>query len=237
MINYYEKMKDFYELGLKIDEGDYESYDMWNNNVSAYLVGLGDNESHSTFWRFRADDSEDFHNGLSNQLEVIQALMTAPEKLTLQAQINNNSKDVFIVHGHDSGIKESTARFLQKLRLNPIILHEQPNSGNTIIEKFEKYATVGFAIILLTSDDEGKSKKVSELKPRARQNVIFELGYFFGKIGRSRVCALYEEGVEIPSDYKSILYIKLDDAEGWKRKLTQELINAKMDVDINGLIG
>ncbi len=236
MINFYEKIKEFQEDGKQIH--NLVDYQDWTNKVEAYLIGCGEKESFDAFRRFRSFD--DFYNsGLNQQLEVIHGLLTSPEKSISQtpARINSNSKDVFIVHGHDKSIKEATARFIQNLNLNPIILHEKPNSGNTIIEKFEINANVGYAIILLTYDDEGKAKKDSSLQPRARQNVIFELGYFFGRIGRSRVCVLFEKRVEIPSDYKGILYIELDEAEGWKRKLAQELVNANMNVDLKGILG
>ncbi|MGB8035837.1 MAG: nucleotide-binding protein, partial [Nitrososphaeraceae archaeon] len=101
-------------------------------------------------------------------------------------------KKVFIVHGHDDGSKNELASFLYRLGLTPIILHEQANEGRTVVEKFESYASdVGYAFILLTPDDVGGKDK-AELKPRARQNVILELGYFMGKLGRDRVCGLYK---------------------------------------------
>jgi len=134
-------------------------------------------------------------------------------------------KDIFVVHGSNEGARETVARYLEKIKLNPIILHEQPNNGRTIIEKFEDYSDVSFAIVLLTCDDIGRKKDDPESKntPRARQNVIFELGFFIGKLGRKRVCAIYEDGVELPSDYHGLLYIKYDSAGAWKHQLTKEL--------------
>ena len=141
---------------------------------------------------------------------------------------------VFIVHGRDNEIKETVARFLGQLDLEPIILHEQSNQGQTIIEKFEQHAQVGFAVVLLTPDDVGALQEgAPNLKPRARQNVIFEFGYFIGRLGRNRVCALTKESVEIPSDYDGVVYIPLDDAGGWKMNLVKELKNAGMAVDAN----
>jgi len=148
------------------------------------------------------------------------------------------SKDkVFIIHGHDEGTKEKIARFLEKIDLKPIILHEKPNEGQTIIEKFEKHSLdVGFAIALLTSDDVGNSKSNKEnLNYRARQNVILELGYFMGKLGRKRVCAMLGKDVEIPSDYSGILYIPLEE-ETWKYKLAKELKTAGFQIDMNKVL-
>lgn len=127
------------------------------------------------------------------------------------------------------------ARFLERLEQDVIILREQPNQGRTIIEKFEDYSDVGFAVVLLTPDDRGgpASAGFDEQHYRARQNVILELGYFLGRSGRSRVCALYREGVEIPSDYSGILYVKLDADGGWRLRLAKELNATGLPVDMN----
>lgn len=145
------------------------------------------------------------------------------------------NKNVFIVHGHNTEVKINIARTLEKLKLNPIILHEQINGGKTIIEKFETHSDVGFAIILLTDDDLGKSKLEEMNKPRARQNVILELGYFIGKLGRHKVCTLYSKGVELPSDLYGILYIEIDESEIWRIKLAKELKAAGYEIDINNI--
>jgi predicted nucleotide-binding protein len=148
------------------------------------------------------------------------------------------SRQVFVVHGHNETVRETCARFLEKLELEPIILHEKPNAGRTIIEKFQEYSNVGFAVVLLTGDDMGATKESdpSTLKLRARQNVIFELGFFIGKLGRSRVCALYELGVEIPSDYSGILFIELDARGAWRFQLCRELKAVGIDIDLNKTI-
>lgn len=139
---------------------------------------------------------------------------------------------VFIVHGHNETVKLDVARFIEKLGLNPCILHEQPNQGRTLIEKFEQYSSVGFATVLLTADDQGGPQGDNKnLKPRARQNVILELGFFLGKLGRNRVCALYEDGVEIPSDYEGVAYTPL--SGDWKLQLAREVKAAGIDIDLN----
>jgi predicted nucleotide-binding protein len=121
------------------------------------------------------------------------------------------------------------------LDLNLIILHEQPNKGRTIIEKFQDYSDVAFAIVLLTADDRGgiADSQYDSQSLRARQNVIFELGYFIGKLGRNRVCALYSEGVEIPSDYSGVLFIKFDEAGAWRLAVAKEIKAAGIDIDMN----
>ncbi|WP_192255047.1 TIR domain-containing protein [Mesorhizobium silamurunense] len=144
------------------------------------------------------------------------------------------SNKVFIVHGHDEAALQGLARFIERLGLEAVILKEQPNQGRTIIEKYEDVAIeVAFAVVLLTPDDVGASKAGSEQNQRARQNVIFELGYFAGRLGRGRVCLLRKGDVEIPSDLYGVLYIDLDASDGWKSKLVAELKAAKLDFDAN----
>lgn len=144
---------------------------------------------------------------------------------------------VFVVHGRDDGAREAVARCLERLELEPIILQEQPSEGRTIIEKFEEYAqTVGFAVVLGTPDDIGcLADEPDNLQPRIRQNVVFELGYFAGVLGRKRVCVLLKGDVERPSDYDGVIYIPMDDGEGWKLTLGRELRAGGFGVDLNRL--
>ena len=109
-----------------------------------------------------------------------------------------------------------------------------PAKGRTIIEKFEQHARVGYAIVLLTPDDAGSLQgDENDLKPRARQNVIFELGFFIGRLGRKHVCALTKGDVEIPSDYAGIEYIPFNDPDGWQLKLMKELKSGGFKIDAN----
>lgn len=143
------------------------------------------------------------------------------------------SRRVFVVHGHDEGARETVARFLKSMDFEPVILHEQANQGGTVIEKFEANSDVGFAVVLLTPDDLGRSVKEDQLKPRARQNVLLELGYFIGRLGRAGVCALKRGELELPSDYVGVVWEKMDDGGGWKWALARELKAAGHDVDLN----
>ena len=148
-----------------------------------------------------------------------------------------NTDKVFIVHGRDGDAKNTVARFLERLGLKPIILAEMPGQGQTIIEKFEQHAQVGFAIVLLTPDDAGSLRgDGGNFSLRARQNVIFELGFFIGRLGRERVRALIKGEVEIPSDYTGIEYISLNDSDDWKLKLIRELKSVGFEVDANRAI-
>lgn len=141
------------------------------------------------------------------------------------------NNQVFIVHGRDEGKKDTVARFVEKLGLEAVILHELPNEGFTIIEKFEKYADVDFAIILYTPCDVGKYKEDEDEEPRARQNVVFEHGYFIGKLGRKNVLALVENGVTTPSELSGVVYVPIDDKEGWKDKVKKELKECGFNID------
>jgi predicted nucleotide-binding protein len=143
------------------------------------------------------------------------------------------SRRVFIVHGHDREAKEQLARVLERLGLAPVILHEQPNRGRTIIEKFEANAEdIAFAVALLTPDDVG-AKRGQEVQPRARENVLFEAGYFVGALGRHNVVLLRKPEVAPPSDLAGVLCIEMDEGGGWIVELAKELRAAGVDVDLN----
>jgi predicted nucleotide-binding protein len=119
-------------------------------------------------------------------------------------------------------MKQTVARFLERLDFEPIILHEQASAGATIIEKVERHSEVSYALVLPSPDDVGAKKADSKkLQPRARQNVILELGYFIGKLGRGNVCALVRGPLEIPSDFDGVVYVSFE-GDDWKMKLVKE---------------
>ena len=142
-----------------------------------------------------------------------------------------------LFHGHDGELKHASARLVTNLGLEPVILHEQANKGRTIIEKFTDQAQVGFAIMLLSADDEGRPRDTSAalLKLRARQNVIFEMGFFFSRLGRERVCVVYESGVELPSDLSGILYVQYDSGKSWMYAVAEAMNAAGYEVDLNAV--
>jgi len=185
------------------------------------------------------DDRTSNSPGLTSLKSIVARLDLFEEAVGLGDKVSAEEygEQIFIVHGHDGGVKHEVARLVERLDLQPIILHEQPNRGQTIIEKLEDYSEkleVGYAVIILTPDDVGGvAEETPRLKPRARQNVVFELGYFMGKLGRGRVCALHSEGVELPSDYDGVLYIKLDKFGAWKLELAKEIKAVGFDVDLN----
>lgn len=257
---------EFDELVLKgqslFEEHDameaHSNYNYWVKNVSKWLAHEFDGTGLSAEWAGLGHSSlvisnnyhdypaawESFHKLVNLRLKWLGLTLSkfnqkSENKEVTKTKTNlSKSNNVFIVHGHDESVRETVARFIQKVGFEPVILHEQANSGRTIIEKFESNSDVCFSIVLLTGDDAGglKDDPIESYKLRARQNVIFELGFFIGKIGRSKVCALYQEGVEMPSDYSGIVFIKLDAAGAWKLQLAREMKDSGLAVDMNNAI-
>ena len=152
------------------------------------------------------------------------------QHIGVDKKIVNSNNRVFVVHGHDGELKESVARIIEKQGIEAIILSEKANQGRTIIEKFEDYSDVGGAICLFTADDIGREKSKSEGNPRARQNVVFEAGYFMGKLGRDHVVILADNGIELPSDLSGVVYSNRDN---WQVELLKELKAMGYAIDFN----
>ena len=146
-------------------------------------------------------------------------------------------REIFIVHGHDDARKHEVARLLKGLTgEEPIILHEQPDMGRVLLEKFEQTAArTGFAVIIATGDDVGRATGKTEDKSRARQNVVFEMGFFFGALGRDRTSVLLDHGVEEPGDVDGLVYVPLDGAGGWKSTLARNIEAAGIEIDWSAL--
>ena len=167
--------------------------------------------------------------------EIGDAAESAPAAVSARAAIAPSQK-IFIVHGHDEGARQTVARFIERIGFEAIILSEQANQGLTIIEKIEARAEVGFAVVLLTPDDVG-GKAADSLRPRARQNVLLELGYFIARLGRERVCTLAKGDLEIPTDFAGVVWEPLDDGGAWKAALARELKAAGYAIDWNKVMG
>ena len=163
------------------------------------------------------DDKIHRIDSIIERLELIPLNSSQKPMIAQEAKGKILSKKVFIVHGHDEVAKTNLEIFLQEIGLEPIVLHRQADEGLTIIEKFEKHSDVSYAFILLTPDEVGylsseKTKPDNERNKenRARSNVIFEFGFFVGKLGRSKVCCLYTGDVSLPSDVSGMIYKKFD---------------------------
>ncbi|UOB18474.1 TIR domain-containing protein [Abyssalbus ytuae] len=187
------------------------------------------------------DLTNKFNSKINNLKKLVQKIDLL--KSTEVEAANDDSHDeqkleksqVFIVHGHDDLTKLETARFIEKLGFKPIILHEQASLGNTIIEKIENYSNVGFGVVLYTPCDTGfKKGNETDLRDRARQNVVFEHGYLIGKIGRKNVAALVKGDVETPNDISGVVYISMN--KDWKLDLAKELRSSGYPLDMNKVI-
>ena len=185
-------------------------FEKWHRDTRIAIVNTFGNESNHEkdfndisyhLWAFDIGtlDSEfqaAYEAGLDSAASVLESMIDEIEEYWeedkessdtsgTEVKTPKDTNKVFVVHGRDESARQTVARFLEKLDLEPVILHEQPSKGRTIIEKFEDHSDVGFVVVLLTPDDVGKRKdEKSDLKPHARQNVILELGFFLGSLGR-----------------------------------------------------
>ena len=237
-------------------------FEKWNRDTRIVIINtFGDESNHKIDFMniiyfssiyssptFDLESQESYEKGLDSAGSVLESMIDEIQEYWEEdkepssppynkVKILRDTNKVFVVHGHDDGTKQKVARFLERLDLEPVVLHEQPSKGHTVIEKFEDHSDVGFAVVLLTPDDVGAIEdRPDDLKPRARQNVVFELGYFVGALGREKVCALAKGNIERPSDYDGVVYIPLDNGDGWRMKLVKELKAAGFDVDANKAI-
>ena len=220
---------------------DYESH-IWNNfwgddNIRDYKDQIKRLNNHM---QGDIERSDLFKCNVAQSAELVKTKIIVKEQSAL-------SNDIFIVHGHNEEMKQNVARVVSLLGLKPIILHEQPNGGKTVIEKFERNAEdINFAIILLSADDLAASIRdlngVKEdelrqhLEKRARQNVVFEMGYFAGKLGRANVFFLLQDEVAKPGDLDGIVYTAYDTARAWRFELVKELKNAGYKVSADQVL-
>jgi predicted nucleotide-binding protein len=206
----------------------------------SFWVGFGLGErtfeeqvaEHHSDVRKRLSRLESIKERLDLYDEPAHAIATARQR----SHTPSSSRKVFVVHGRDDQSKEAVARTLERLNLEAVILHEQAAQGRTLIEKFEVHSDVAFAIVLLTPDDIGyPHDEPAKAQPRACQNVVLELGFFLGRLGRDKVCALKRGDVEAPSDIDGLEYIPMDDGGAWRFHMAGEIANVIDGVDLNNL--
>lgn len=193
-------------------------------------IDLGAWELSRTHWAIKDEPILEIlqKHGYITQQQADASLQLQPPKFPDPAPIPTlagefNTKQVFVVHGHDDIAKLEMASFVKSLGLEPIILHLQASSGRTIIEKIEHYSNVGFGVVLYTPCDLGSKVGALTSAYRARQNVVFEHGYLIGKLGRPRVAAVVKGNVETPNDISGVVYIQLDTAGAWRTELVKEM--------------
>jgi len=199
-------------------------YAAWKTRVEHVLLSLF-GKSSAMYETFRRGDAvrlignaaEKFAQAQGLFLGSLQAALDTlkfdPSAGALEDPPSALSRKVFVVHGRDEKLKNQVEIFLGEIGLEPIVLHRKADEGMTVIEKFEKHSDVGYAFILLTPDDvayptsdDAKPDHDRKKENRARQNVLFEFGYFVAKLGRNRTCCIYKEGVTIPTDLSGLVY-------------------------------
>lgn len=137
---------------------------------------------------------------------------------------------VCVIHGQNDALKNAVSDYLQKLGLEPVVLHKQPSGERNIMEKIEILPEVDYAVVLLTDDDFVQTGKSSRGGKALSRNVLFELGYYIGRLGKSRVCALYKGHNKPPRDYEGISCLTISDNQVWRRLLGMELKEAGFEI-------
>lgn len=222
----------------------------WQLNVRRFLSNhFGSNslehnnfrKTHFVSFSYRPEDeAKACKDGLLTSIEILNTYLTeiSEEQVDEQKEKSDGVNEfgfsrVFIAHGHDGELKEAVARLIERQEIEAIILSEKANQGRTIIEKFENYSDVSGAICLFTADDLGKATDEEEYKSRARQNVVFETGFFIGKLGRSNVIIIADSSVEMPSDLSGVVYTN---KANWQLDIIKELKAIGYNVDANKLL-
>ena len=243
-------------INKRVDSTNIE-FQTWLNKAKGFIITIFDEKDYHfssfasiRFWEIdyvklngyapSIDQVEVCKNGLLKaigQLNNILEYLEDSDSQTdnLKKNPNRSPSDyrrVFIVHGHDGELKQAVARIIEKQNIEAIVLSEKVNQSKTIIEKIEKHSDVGGAICLFTADDLGKEKNETEEQSRARQNVVFEAGFFMGKLGRENIVFLADQGIEMPSDLSGILYTN---TKNWELDLLKELKAMGYNIDLNKL--
>lgn len=236
-----EKKVQFLIVLNEMSEGDLNSYietlavgkKLEFNRADTFALARELEQSDFIKYRSEAGDLISITEMGKAEIERIQSgdetSPTSPESPEFKEELGS---DVLIVHGSDEEAKRLAAQFVKSLGLNAVILHEMPDMGRIFIENFEEHREIGFALVLLTHDDIGdNSIEKIELKPRAHQNVIFELGYLIGKLGWKRVCALYKGKVDLPAKHDGIFYVEMDKGGTWEKTLTNDMKDSGLEIE------
>ena len=222
------------ETHSAVDElaNEFDKWNSYNRELLKRIFSTEEVEKEYSFWGAMAvsmrepslaEKTRDVSNEIDKKVHRLDSIVNRLELIPVHGEVEGTAKSnslgniqntkVFVVHGHDEIAKANLEVFLHENGLEPVVLHRQADEGLTIIEKFEKHSEVGYAFILLTPDeiaylsaDERTSDAERRKEFRARPNVIFEFGYFVGKLGRSRVCCLYTGNVALPSDVSGLIY-------------------------------
>lgn len=259
---YFHEIDNLYEIGLRSRSSEFIRW-LQNTNIAiTRIFGPGhQNEERFGNISFEAldlynrpsnDDLHAYRNGLRTAAGLLLSMidqLSLHEELQPSANSQTSSqavsRKIFVVHGHDEGARDKVARFLSSMDFEPVILNEKPNQGKMILEKLEVHSDCTFAVVLVTGDDEGREipqsdeekQTLNNLRPRARQNVIFEMGYLLGRLKRERVCVLIKGEVELLSDIDGFVYTSFDQYGGWKRDIAKELHAAGFEISKEKYLG
>jgi predicted nucleotide-binding protein len=230
---YFLKPSDIVRIVVKQSEKTTKEYSVIeNDNMPSGVIMYVSPQDTFSYDQYMKDITKEIFSKVRNTIDSPKM-----ETKSKSRDIKLDMTKVFIVHGQDETSKLDVARFIEKLGLNAIILHEQVNSGQTIIEKIEEHSNVGYGIVLYTPCDVGaKQGEEKSLQARARQNVVFEHGYLTAKLGRRRVSALVKGKIELPNDISGVVYITMDDHKAWKIEIAKELRNVGYKIDMNLII-
>lgn len=248
-----ERVTKFIQRGERIGKEEYHpaddgfpfsyvagpQYDQWMNEIKIFSARyLGDHPLFKDVQELLSNHHKNT-SAYEDMMAYLKAIAVDEDFWKETEEINKGvtqmNNKVFIVHGHDNEAKLETARTLSNGGFDSIVLHEQPDSGRTIIEKIERFADVCYAVVLYTECDLGRDRNVPVEKEqyRARQNVVFEHGYLIGKLGRDHVTALVKGNVETPGDISGVVYTKMDKAGAWKTQLAKNMQDVGLPVDMN----
>lgn len=227
--------------GVKLHADDVRTMEIFESKPNITVcIDLGDKELNSPWFKYNKTnifEREDLLCNITRTLfdDLVNGTVNDSVKETATTSLQpEQSKNVFIVHGHDTLLRTEVEMMITQLGYNPIVLFKEADKGQTIIEKLEsKSSEVVFCIVLYTACDKGCAKNQNELKSRARQNVVFEHGMMCAKLGRERVVALLEDGVEMPGDLSGVIYKEIDSHGRWKYDVAREMQEVGLDVDLN----
>ena len=165
---------------------------------------------------------------LERKLQAVEAILAVAraEAIAKPMQVLPiaDEKRVFIVHGHNEEVLKMVTDYVRSIGLTPVILKQLARNGiDNILNQITENTNVMCALLLFTGDDKGRAASETRYRKRARQNVVFEAGYFIGKLGKEKVLMMQEKDLEIPSDLGGCRYIEIDEKEYWKRQLFEDL--------------
>lgn len=247
----YEKLKKLYDridelIVMDVHDNIFETAMItWNTECKRFLTNKYGNDSieynnYQMIMQYASNgkSKDNYKNRMLLQERISSIIKPNFENLLEdlkenKTMISNDTKNVFIVHGHADDLKYQISDLLRTIKLNPIILHKKTSSSRTIIEKIEKYGCeASAAVVLFTPDDFGNVKSEEEKNPRARQNVVFEAGYFMGLLGRDRVLLVVsDKSIELPGDLSGVVYSETSESD-----IAKELKAMGLDVDLNDLM-